>query len=64
MFLTPAEDEVAWARGADRADGQMAPQAGAGTEVQALLGHASLDTTARYFNPRELHQTGEKPQVA
>jgi integrase len=33
-------------------------------QVQALLGHPSVDTAARYFNPRELHQTGEKLQVA
>lgn len=34
-------------------------------QIQALMGHASLDTTGRYFrNPRELHQAGEEPQVA
>jgi len=33
-------------------------------QVQALLGHASVDTAARYFNSRELHQPGEKPQVS
>lgn len=33
-------------------------------QVQALLGHASLDTSARYFNSQELHQTGAFLQVA
>jgi integrase len=33
-------------------------------DIQILLGHAHLSTTERYLNPRELHQTGEKPQVA
>ena len=28
-------------------------------QIQAMLGHASIDTAARYFNPRELHQMGE-----
>jgi site-specific recombinase XerD len=32
--------------------------------IAALLGHRSLDMTLRYANPRELHQTGEKLQVA
>jgi site-specific recombinase XerD len=32
--------------------------------VQELLGHEWLSTTTRYVNPRELHQTGEKTQVA
>ena len=32
--------------------------------VAGLLGHSSLDTTRTYTNPRELHLTGEKPQVA
>ena len=32
--------------------------------IAALLGHRSLDMTLRYANFRELHQTGEKPQVA
>jgi site-specific recombinase XerD len=32
--------------------------------IAALLGHRSLDMTLRYANPRELHQTGEFPQVA
>ncbi|MFJ3339386.1 hypothetical protein [Streptomyces sp. NPDC086766] len=32
--------------------------------VQDLLGHAQLETTKHiYLNPRELHQTGEDPQV-
>ncbi|TKA12264.1 integrase [Actinacidiphila oryziradicis] len=32
--------------------------------VQDLLGHAELETTREiYLNPRELHQTGENPQV-
>jgi integrase/recombinase XerD len=39
--------------------------AGAGITVIALwLGHESPATTRVYLNPRELHQTGEKPQVA
>ncbi|MER6015965.1 tyrosine-type recombinase/integrase [Streptomyces bluensis] len=32
--------------------------------VQRRLGHAHPSTTYRYINPRELHQMGEKPQVA
>jgi site-specific recombinase XerD len=32
--------------------------------IAALLGHRSLDMTLRYANSRELHQAGEKPQVA
>jgi integrase/recombinase XerC len=32
--------------------------------VAELLGHASLDTTRIYTNPRELHQTGEFLLVA
>jgi site-specific recombinase XerD len=32
--------------------------------IQELLGHAWTGTTARYTNPRELHQAGEKLQVA
>ena len=32
--------------------------------IQELLGHAWVVTTMRYANSRELHQTGEKPQVA
>ncbi len=32
--------------------------------IQELLGHAWTATTARYINPRELHQTGALPQVA
>ncbi len=32
--------------------------------VQYLLGHVSPLSMERYRNPRELHQTGDKPQVA
>jgi integrase/recombinase XerC len=32
--------------------------------LRELMGHASPETTAGYVNPRELHQTGENPQVA
>src|SRR5262249_39921238 len=32
--------------------------------IQELLGHSWTGTTARYIHPRELHQVGEKPQVA
>jgi integrase len=32
--------------------------------IAALLGHKTLTMTMVYANPRELHQTGEKPQVA
>jgi site-specific recombinase XerD len=32
--------------------------------IAAMLGHRSLDMTLRYANPRELHQAGEKLQVA
>jgi site-specific recombinase XerD len=32
--------------------------------IQELLGHAWTGTTARYINPRELHQTGAFAQVA
>ncbi|GAA1240341.1 tyrosine-type recombinase/integrase [Streptomyces rhizosphaericus] len=33
--------------------------------LQALMDHRSANTTAAYYqNPRELHQTGETPQVA
>jgi integrase/recombinase XerD len=39
--------------------------AGVDTSVIALwLGHEHASTTALYLNSRELHQTGEKPQVA
>jgi integrase len=31
--------------------------------IKQLLDHASLDMASRYANSRELHQTGEKPQV-
>lgn len=33
-------------------------------DIQEMLGHASLSFTADYYNPRELHQVGEKLQVA
>ncbi|MGH3407220.1 MAG: tyrosine-type recombinase/integrase [Streptosporangiaceae bacterium] len=39
----------------------------AGWEVHAIAtfaGHRSTDSTLRYVNSRELHQAGEKPQVA
>jgi site-specific recombinase XerD len=29
-----------------------------------LMGHSDVSITRGYVNPRELHQTGEKPQVA
>src|ERR1035441_7843039 len=32
--------------------------------VQAQAGHRSIESTRIYLNPRELHQAGEKPQVA
>ena len=32
--------------------------------VQQQVGHCYASTTALYTNSRELHQTGEKPQVA
>jgi site-specific recombinase XerD len=32
--------------------------------IQALLGHAHVDTSARYIKPRELHRMGEFLQVA
>ena len=32
--------------------------------IQALLGHVHVDSSVGYINPRELHQTGEKLQVA
>ncbi len=31
---------------------------------QLILGHKNLNTTMGYKNSQELHQTGEKPQVA
>jgi site-specific recombinase XerD len=34
------------------------------SDVQFVLGHAQLTTTQIYLNSQELHQTGEKPQVA
>lgn len=33
-------------------------------EVRDIAGHGSLRSTEPYLNPRELHLTGEKPQVA
>jgi integrase len=39
--------------------------AGAGLHhIRRYLGHVSVQMTERYANPQELHQTGEKPQVA
>ena len=39
--------------------------AGVDTSVIALwLGHEQAETTQIYLNSQELHQTGEKPQVA
>jgi len=32
--------------------------------LMALLGHVSAEMSLRYGNSQELHQTGEKPQVA
>lgn len=32
--------------------------------IQEQVGHEHASTTSLYTNPRELHQTGEKPQVA
>jgi integrase/recombinase XerD len=32
--------------------------------VQAQAGHRSIESTRIYLNSRELHQMGEKPQVA
>ncbi|MER5185148.1 hypothetical protein ABT009_43875 [Streptomyces sp. NPDC002896] len=32
--------------------------------LRDLRGHSSVLTTEKYLNPRELHQTGAKPQVA
>jgi site-specific recombinase XerC len=34
------------------------------TDVQFVLGHAQLTSTQIYLKSRELHQTGEKSQVA
>ncbi len=34
------------------------------TDVQWVLGHAHLSTTEVYLDSQELHQTGEKLQVA
>lgn len=32
--------------------------------AQAIAGHANINITMGYHNPRELRQTGESPQVA
>ena len=32
--------------------------------LRQLMDHRSIQTTGGYYNPRELHQTGEFPQVA
>ena len=32
--------------------------------AQMILGHHDINTTMGYKNSQELHQTGEKPQVA
>ena len=32
--------------------------------IRDILGHVDLSTTEIYANSQELHQTGEKPQVA
>ena len=32
--------------------------------AQLVAGHRDISTTMGYKNPRELHQAGEKPQVA
>ena len=32
--------------------------------LRELMDHRLLDTTKRYYNSRELHQLGEKPQVS
>jgi site-specific recombinase XerD len=34
------------------------------TIIALWLGHEQIATTNIYLNPRELHQTGENPQVA
>jgi hypothetical protein len=39
----------------------------AGVEISVIalwLGHEQTETAQIYLNSRELHQTGEKPQVA
>ena len=33
-------------------------------QIADILGHESVGSTGVYLNSRELHQTGEKPQVA
>jgi integrase len=32
--------------------------------AQVIAGHANINTTMGYNDPREMHQMGEKPQVA
>ena len=32
--------------------------------AQVIAGHRNINVTMGYKNSRELHQTGEKPQVA
>ena len=44
---------------------QRHADAGVPVEVlKELMDHRDISTTQRYYNPRELQQTGEKPQVA
>jgi len=33
-------------------------------QIADILGHQSVTSTGVYLNSQELHQTGEKPQVA
>ncbi|WP_258036610.1 tyrosine-type recombinase/integrase [Streptomyces sp. SM10] len=41
------------------ADAGVAPDV-----LKELMDHSDLKTTQNYYNPRELHPMGEKPQVA